>query len=70
VPHVQQKRNRDRVFERYWKGNEKLPADYKRIAERRGKYKARVALARKLLTRVFYAMRDGEVRCLSTPAAA
>jgi hypothetical protein len=52
------------------KGNEKLRADYTRIAERRGKYKARVAVARKLLTYVYYALRDGEVRCLSTPAAA
>jgi transposase len=52
------------------KGNEKLRADYKRIAERRGKYKASVAVARKLLTLVFYALRDGEVRCLSAPAAA
>jgi transposase len=50
------------------KGNEKLRADYKRIAERRGRYKARVAVARKLLTLVFYAMRDGEVRCLETAA--
>ena len=30
------------------KGNEKLRADYKRIAEHAGKYKARVAVARKL----------------------
>ena len=52
------------------KGNEKLRADYRRIAERRGKYKARVAVARKLLTLVFYAMRDGELRCLNTSAAA
>ena len=52
------------------KGNEKLRADYRRIAERRGKYKARVAVARKLLTLVFYALRDGEVRCLPTPAPA
>jgi transposase len=52
------------------KGNEKLRADYKRIAERRGKYKARVAVARKLLTLVFYALRDGEVRCLNAPVAA
>ena len=50
------------------KGNEKLRADYKRIAERRGKYKARVAVARKLLTLVFYVLRDGEVRCLETAA--
>jgi transposase len=52
------------------KGNERLRADYRRIAERRGKYKARVAVARKLVTLVFYALRDGEVRCLETPAAA
>jgi transposase len=52
------------------KGNEKLRADYRRIAERRGKYKARVAVARKLLTLVFYALRDGEVRCLHTAQAA
>ena len=52
------------------KGNEKLRADYRRIAERRGKYKARVAVARKLLTYVYYALRDGEVRCLNAPAAA
>ena len=50
------------------KGNEKLRADYKRIAEHVGKYTARVAVARKLLTLVFYAMRDGEVRCLETAA--
>ena len=52
------------------KGNEKLRADYRRIAERRGKSKARVAVARKLVTLVFYALRDGEVRCLTNPAAA
>jgi transposase len=52
------------------KGNEKLRADYRRIAERRGKYKARVAVARKQLILVFYALRDGEVRCLNTPTAA
>ena len=52
------------------KGNEKLLSDYKRIAERLGKYKARVAVARKLLMLVFYALRDGEVRCLDTSAAA
>jgi len=52
------------------KGNEKLRADYRRIAERRGKYKARVAVARKMVTLVFYALRDGEVRCLETATAA
>jgi transposase len=50
------------------KGNEKLRADYRRIAEHAGKYEARVAVARKLLTLVFYAMRDGEVRCLEAAA--
>jgi transposase len=52
------------------KGNEKLHADYRRIAERRGRYKARVAVARKLLTLVFYGLRDGEVRCLEAARAA
>ena len=52
------------------KGNEKLRADYRRIAERRGKYKARVAVARKLVALVFYVLRDGEVRCLQNPVAA
>ena len=52
------------------KGNEKLRADYKRIAERRGKYKARVAVARKMVRLVFYALRDGEVRCIQSPVAA
>jgi len=50
------------------KGNEKLRADYTRIAEHAGKYKARVAVARKLLTLVFYALRDREVRCLESAA--
>ncbi len=52
------------------RGNEKLRADYLRIAERRGRYKARVAVARKLLTLVYYGLRDGEVRCLEAPEAA
>ncbi len=52
------------------KGNEKLREDYRRIVEHRGKYKARVAVARKLLTLVFYALRDGEVRCLEAGEAA
>ncbi len=52
------------------RGNEKLREDYRRIAERRGKYKARVAVARKLLTLVYYGLRDGEVRCLEGTQAA
>jgi transposase len=48
-----------------------LRHDYVKLVERRGKYKARTAVARKLLTLVFYALRDGEVRCLqSRPDAA
>lgn len=47
-----------------------LRHDYRQLVERRGKYKARTAVARKLLTLVFYAMRDGEVRCLRAPEAA
>ena len=43
------------------------------IIARRGKEArniAKVAAARKLLTYVFYAMRDGKVRSLADPAAA
>ena len=45
---------------------------YERIVERRGaKYKnlAKVAAARKLLTLVYYGLRDGQIRCLDQPAA-
>jgi transposase len=45
-------------------GGERLRVDFHRIAERRGKNKARVAVARKLLTLVYYGLRDGEIRCL------
>jgi len=41
---------------------------YRRIAERRGKNIAKVAAARRLLTLVFYGLRDGEIRCLANPA--
>jgi hypothetical protein len=41
---------------------------YLRIAERRGTNIARVAAARKLVTLVFYGMRDGEIRCLQEAA--
>jgi transposase len=47
------------------RGGPKLQRDYHAIAERRGKYKARVAVARKLLTLVYYGMRDGEIRSLA-----
>jgi transposase len=46
-----------------------LKADYRRIAARRGKMIAKVAVGRKLLTLVFYGMRDSEIRCLAEKAA-
>jgi len=38
---------------------------YQRIADRRGRNIGRVAAARKLLTLVYYRLRDGEIRCLA-----
>ena len=46
-------------------GGGKIKADYRRIAERRGRNVARVAAARKVLTLVYYGLRDGEIRCLA-----
>jgi transposase len=40
------------------------------IAERRGRTKANVAIARKVLTLVYYGLRDGEIRCLEAAKAA
>ncbi|MDP9421209.1 MAG: IS110 family transposase [Actinomycetota bacterium] len=51
-------------------GGPKLQADYHRIADRRGRNVARVAVARKLLTLVYYGLRDGEIRCLAQDQAA
>ena len=48
------------------RGGPKVRADYHRIAERRGVRIARVAAARKLLTLVYYGLRDGEIRCLAS----
>jgi hypothetical protein len=39
-----------------------------RIQARRGNMVTRVAAARKLLTLVFYGLRDGETRCLKKAA--
>ena len=50
------------------RGGPKLKADYMRIATRRGVNIARVAVARKLLTLVYFGLRDGEVRCLARAA--
>ena len=49
---------------RYHGGAPIAPA-YERVAKRRGKMIARVAAARKLLTLVFYGLRDGEIRRLA-----
>ena len=52
--------------------NSPLRASYERIVERRGakaKNIAKVAVARKLLTLVYYGLRDGEIRCLDQRVA-
>ena len=48
-----------------YRGGPRLAGDFRRIAERRGTNKARVAVARKVLTLVYYGLRDGEIRCLA-----
>jgi len=53
-----------------YRGGAWLQKDFHRIAERRGKNKARVAVARELLTLVYYGLRDGEIRCLRERVAA
>ena len=40
-----------------------------RIADRRGKGIGKVAAARRLLTLVYYGLRDGHIRCLAKAAA-
>ena len=47
-----------------------LRASYERIAKRRGKPIAKVAVARKILNLCFYGLRDGEIRCLAPRAGA
>ena len=51
-------------------GGPTLIGSYRSIAERRGTNKARVAIARKTLTLVYYGMRDGEIRRLAHPPQA
>ena len=54
-------------------GGDPIAPTFRRIAERRGGRTgvkiAKVAAARKLLTLVFYGLRDGEIRCLCREAA-
>jgi transposase len=51
-------------------GGPPLRETFHRVAERRGTNRARVAVARKLLTLVYYGLRDGEIRCLRERTAA
>jgi transposase len=48
----------------------KIGTDRVRIEDRRGRNVAKVAAARKLLTLVFYGLRDGHIRALDTAAKA
>ena len=47
-----------------------MASDFRRIAERRGRNRATVAIGRKILTLVYYGLRDGEIRCLAQTEAA
>src|SRR6516165_6767603 len=51
-------------------GGRPLRDGFHRIAERRGTNKARIATARRLMTLVYYGLRDGEIRCLQQRAVA
>ena len=46
-------------------GGDRIKADYRRIAERRGRNIGRVAAARRVLRLVYWGLRDGEIRCLT-----
>jgi hypothetical protein len=45
-------------------GGGPLREQFERIAKRRGRKVARVAVARQILTLCYYGLRDGEIRCL------
>jgi len=53
-----------------YQGGPPIRDAYRRIAETRGNKIARVAAARRLLTLVFYGLRDGHIRCLDQQVAA
>lgn len=46
-------------------GSGPLREKYERIAKRRGRKIAKVAVAREILTLAYYGLRDGEIRCLA-----
>jgi transposase len=52
-----------------YKGGDPIAPTYTRVARRRGRMIGRVAAARKLLTLVYYGLRDCEIRCLADEAA-
>ena len=52
------------------RGSGPLRHTFERIAKRRGRQVAKVAVARKILTLCFYGLRDGEIRCLAPRAGA
>jgi transposase len=47
------------------RGATAIAVHHHRVGERRGRNVGRVAAARKLLTLVYYGLRDGEIRCLA-----
>jgi transposase len=47
------------------RGGGPLRETFERIAKRRGRKIAKVAVARKILTLCYYGLRDGEIRCLA-----
>jgi transposase len=51
-------------------GGDIIKGFYRQVAERRGRRIGQVAAARKLLTLVYYGLRDGEIRCLAQPETA
>jgi transposase len=51
-------------------GGGPLRAAFERIAKRRGRNIAKVAVARRMLTLCYYGLRDGEIRCLKAPGPA
>jgi hypothetical protein len=48
-----------------WPDTTKIARDRKRIQARRGRNIAKVAAARKLLTLVYYGLRDGHIRAVA-----
>jgi transposase len=52
------------------RGGGPLRRAFERIAKRRGRNIAKVAVARRMLTLCYYGLRDGEIRCLQRPGPA